>query len=91
MIDHVPHLVDLAALDQSPARKGLSDRGTHALAAVHDEKTHPLHRQATLDQVAQQSSACLLALKSQLIRGQSASEQISELLRDLARDNYPLC
>src|SRR6185295_11186906 len=62
MIEHVAQLVDLAALDQGPTAENLPNRGADALATVDHEQTDPLHRQASLHQVAQQGPAHLFAL-----------------------------
>src|SRR5207249_10141479 len=62
VLQHVAHLVNLAALDQGPGSKDAADRLAHPLAAVDHEQPGAFDDQTALEEVLEQTLAHLLTL-----------------------------
>src|SRR2546426_11601508 len=62
VLQHVAHLVDLAALDQGPGPEDAADRLAHPLAAVDHEQPGAFDEQTALDEVLEQTLTHLLTL-----------------------------
>src|SRR5438093_7994467 len=62
VLEHVAHLVDLAALDQGPGPEHAADGFAHPLAAVDHEQPGAFDDQTAPDEVLEQTLAHLLTL-----------------------------
>ena len=62
MLEHVAHLVDLAALDQGPGSEDAADRLAHPLAAVDHKQPGAFDDQTAPNEVLEQTLAHLLTL-----------------------------
>src|SRR2546425_12433344 len=62
VLQHVAHLVNLAALDQGPGSEDAADRLAHPLAAVDHEQPGAFDDQPAPDEVLEQTLAHLLTL-----------------------------